>query len=96
MPKFVEAYQAIDRQWYDKLHEIIALAMEPGAIDARTKLLIVLALDSLKGASEGVKVVAGQARAMGVTEQEMAEAVRLAYYVAGMDVLKAGINAFQI
>jgi hypothetical protein len=40
--------------------------------------------------------VAGQARALGVTDQEMAEAVRLAYYVAGMDVLKAGTNAFQV
>jgi alkylhydroperoxidase/carboxymuconolactone decarboxylase family protein YurZ len=96
VPRFVEDYKTIDRQWYDKLQDVIALAMEPGAIDAKTKLLIVLALDSLKGASEGVKAVAGQARALGVTDQEMAEAVRLAYYVAGMDVLKAGTNAFQV
>jgi alkylhydroperoxidase/carboxymuconolactone decarboxylase family protein YurZ len=39
-------------------------------------------------------VVAGQAREAGASDEEIKEALRLAYYVAGMDIIKASVNAF--
>ena len=95
IPWFVKEFRRIDEPWFDKVKDVIDFTLEPGALDAKTKILIVLALDILKGAPEGVKVLAGQARELGASEEELAEVVRLAYYVAGMDILKTGLNAFR-
>ncbi|MGE5421809.1 MAG: carboxymuconolactone decarboxylase family protein [Ignavibacteriales bacterium] len=95
IPKFVEEFKMIDEDLCRQVTATTELAMQPGALDVKTKLLITLALDSFKGAGEGVKVVAAQARAAGATDQEMAEAIRLAYFVAGLDVIKTGLNAFN-
>ncbi|MGI6515115.1 MAG: carboxymuconolactone decarboxylase family protein [Syntrophomonadaceae bacterium] len=95
IPGFVNEYGTIDGVFFEQVKKVIEMAMAPGALDAKTKVLIVLALDTLKGAAEGVKVLAAQARELGATDQELAEAIRLAYFVAGMDPLKTGLNAFQ-
>ena len=95
IPGFVNEYDNIDRVLFEQAKKVIEMAMAPGALDAKTKVLIVLALDTLKGASEGVKVLAAQARELGATDQELEETIRLAYFVAGMDPLKTGLNAFQ-
>jgi alkylhydroperoxidase/carboxymuconolactone decarboxylase family protein YurZ len=42
-----------------------------------------------------VKAVSAQARDAGATDDEIREALRLAYYVAGMDVVKTSLNAFE-
>lgn len=94
IPGFVSEYSSIDRPLFEQASKVIEMAMAPGALDAKTKVLIVLALDTLKGAAEGVKVLAAQARGLGATDQELAEVIRLAYFVAGMDPLKTGLNAF--
>ena len=95
IPGFVNEYSSIDQPFFEQVKRVIELAMAPGALDAKTKVLIVLALDTLKGASEGVQVLAAQARDLGATDQELAEVMRLAYFVAGMDPLKTGLNAFR-
>lgn len=95
VPKFAEAYAEFDPELLKRVQDITDLALEPGALDRKTKLLITLALDTLKGAAEGVRVLAEQARKTGATDEELAEAVRIAYYVAGMDALKTGLSAFQ-
>ncbi|MGE5417319.1 MAG: carboxymuconolactone decarboxylase family protein [Acidobacteriota bacterium] len=95
VPKFVESYKSIDPVLYDEVQRVTNMAMEPGALDVKTKLLITLALDSFKGAADGVRVLARQARAVGASDQEIAEAIRITYYVAGFDSLKTGLSAFE-
>lgn len=95
MPKFVEEFKTIDAELYGQVKATTELAMDQGVLDAKTRCLITLALDTFKGAPEGVRVVAAQARAAGATEQEIAEAIRIAYFVAGLDVIKTGLNAFS-
>ena len=94
MPWFVEKMGEKDPEFYQRLKSVLEMALAPGALDAKTKYLIVLALDAFKGAQEGVKVVAAQARAAGASEEEICEALRLAYYVAGMDAVKTSLSAF--
>lgn len=95
IPLFVEEFKSIDPDLYQAACQTIEMAMAPGELDQKTKLLITLALDAYKGAVEGVRVLAAQAREAGATDGEMAEAIRLAYFVAGMDSLKTGLAAFK-
>lgn len=95
LPWFVEQMEYYDTELYRLSADSVRTAMAPGALDHKTKCLIVLALDALKGAAQGVKAVASQARAAGATEMEIVEALRLAYYVSGMDVVKTCLNAFE-
>ncbi|MGI6468018.1 MAG: carboxymuconolactone decarboxylase family protein [Syntrophomonadaceae bacterium] len=95
LPWFVEQMKKHDAEIYRLSADSAETALAEGALDSKTKLLIVLALDALKGAAQGVKVVAAQARAAGASEDEIAEALRLAYYVSGMDVVKTCLNAYE-
>jgi len=47
------------------------------------------------GATEGVASLAQQARKIGVTDQEISEALRLAYFASGNSVLISSFAAFK-
>lgn len=94
LPWFLEQMAQHDPEYYDMIKQMAEKALSPSALDRKTALLIVLALDAGKGAAEGVKAVAGQARAAGASEEEIREALRLAFYVSGMDTAKASLPAF--
>ncbi|MBO8158896.1 carboxymuconolactone decarboxylase family protein [Thermosyntropha sp.] len=95
LPWFVKDLKEKDPEFFDYLKQVIECAMTPSALDEKTKYLIVLALDVSKGAAEGVKILSKKAREHGVTEQEIREVVRLAYFVSGMDVIKTSLSAFE-
>jgi len=86
-PEFISLLQKTDPLLYEKVSGIFDIAMAPGELDAKTKILITLALDAIKGSSQGVKVLSGSARKMGITDNQIAEALRLAYFVSGNNVL---------
>ncbi len=94
MPWFVEELKENDPEYYPVVADLIQKALTPRVLDEKTKQLIILALDACIGASEGVKVVAAQAREAGSCEEEIREALRLAYFVRGMDTLKSAVWAF--
>ena len=87
MPKFIDEIKYYDPELHQAVTALADLSMAPGALDGKTKTLITLALDALAGAKKGVEVLAKQARKLGATDQEIAEALRLAYFVAGNKVL---------
>jgi alkylhydroperoxidase/carboxymuconolactone decarboxylase family protein YurZ len=95
LPPFVEKFAVSDRELYDKVSEIQKIAYPQDGLDRKTALLITLAIDASKGAAAGVATLAKQARAAGATEQEIKQAIRIAYYVAGMQTLAAGSAAFE-
>lgn len=95
LPWFVEQLQENDSDYFPVVKKVVEQAMSVQALDDKTKFLIVLALDALKGAEQGVQVVARHAREAGASEQEIRETLRLAYFVSGMDVIKASCNAFK-
>ncbi len=94
LPWFFEQYEKNDPEYCIPLAEVLETAMNPQSLDAKTKYLIILALDVLKGAGEGVKVLAKQAREAGASEQEIRDVIRLAFYVNSMDVIKTSLNAY--
>jgi alkylhydroperoxidase/carboxymuconolactone decarboxylase family protein YurZ len=50
----------------------------------KVKLLIAMAFDAAHGAEKGVRSLASQARKAGATNQEIAEALRVAYHLSGV------------
>ncbi|MFZ5626982.1 MAG: carboxymuconolactone decarboxylase family protein [Bacillota bacterium] len=56
--------------------------------------LIALALDAYANSSGGVKSLARTARELGATVGEIAEALRIAYMVAGMGTLVTSRSAY--
>jgi alkylhydroperoxidase/carboxymuconolactone decarboxylase family protein YurZ len=58
-----------------------------GALPRKMKLLIAMAFDAADGAAEGVRALAGAARQAGASTQEIAEALRVAYHMAGVGTL---------
>ncbi|TDA69989.1 MAG: carboxymuconolactone decarboxylase family protein [Clostridia bacterium] len=93
MPPFIQEIAKRDPELHAIVSQLYEKALSPGALDARTKTLI--ALDASHGAAEGVATLASRARSMGVSDAEIAEALRLAYFVAGNSTLKTSEAAFR-
>jgi len=94
-PYYVEALEKHDAALLDQMQALREFALRDGALPARVKVLMCLLGDALQGQSSGVKALAERARALGATDAEVAETVRLAFYMAGMPGLVTGIHAFK-
>lgn len=95
VPAFVEKFRNTDPKLVDMVSQLRDHAMAPGALDAKTKLLIAMALDAIVGADRGVASLADAARANGASEEEIGETLRIVYYIAGMGSLSSGCNGLK-
>ncbi|HVJ48534.1 carboxymuconolactone decarboxylase family protein [Desulfitobacterium sp.] len=95
LPPFLKALEQNDPEFAQAIEKIVGLSMSEGALDPKTKMLIALALDAAHGADQGVASLALQARQMGVSDQEIAEALRLVYFASGNSILISSFAAFS-
>ncbi len=70
-------------------------ALQDGAIPAKYKILMTMIVDAIMAHPDGVYVIANRARAAGATEEEINEAVEVAYLFGGTPALVTAINAFR-
>jgi len=68
-------------------------AYSDGAISAKNKILIALAVDMTKGAVNGIKSLAKQALEAGATKQEILEVLRIVYFICGVGSVYTAISA---
>jgi len=94
-PKFVEDIKSYDPALYAVANAAADTAYAEGALDVKTKLLIAMALDAVQGNQGGVGSLSAKARGAGATEDEIREALRLAYFISGMKVVKAACGAAE-
>jgi len=94
-PPFVSNLEKSDPKLFQTVASLFDLAMMPGELDAKTKILIALAIDAFAGSSEGVRSLSGAARGMGITDGQIAEALRIAYMISGNGTLGAVQAAFE-
>ena len=66
-----------------------------GALPAKTKTLMMMLCDALLAHSDGVANLARRARALGASENEIAETVAMAFLMGGLPGLVTGANAFR-
>ena len=60
------------------------LSLADGALPKKYKYLIAMILDATHGADEGVRNLAQAAIQAGATKEEVAEALRVAYFIDGV------------
>ena len=66
-----------------------------GALSMKVKTLMTMLCDALLGQPSGVATIANRARAMGASEEEIAETVGVAFLMGGLPALVTGATAFQ-
>jgi len=69
--------------------------MKEGALSTKVKTLMMLICDSLLNHEGGVTNLANRARSLGATEEEITEAVGVAYLMGGLPAAVAGSNAYR-
>jgi len=95
MLPFIEAIKDRDSEFYELIKGLEDLTQKESSLDAKTKLMISLAVDACTGATEGVAAIAGVLRRMGVTDAQIAEILRIVYFAKGNEVLVASMAAFR-
>jgi alkylhydroperoxidase/carboxymuconolactone decarboxylase family protein YurZ len=76
-------YEGLDPELLKLVRRSAELAMADGALPRKVKVLIAMALDAAHGTSDGVASLARAAMQAGATKQEIAEALRVAFYISG-------------
>lgn len=95
VPQFLRALEEHDPEFFKLVSSVMELATSEGALDPKTKTLIILAIDAAGSQTEGVRALARRARALGASEGEISEAIRLAFLGAGVPGLVTGLAAFE-
>jgi alkylhydroperoxidase/carboxymuconolactone decarboxylase family protein YurZ len=80
----LETIKKLDPAFFDSVSQARELAFQDGALSAKAKYLIAMALDAAHGAAGGVTALAGQAREHGAGKEEIMEALQVANYISGI------------
>ncbi len=83
----LEALGTIDPVMLKRVREADEFIYADGALPRKVKLLIAMAFDAAHGAANGVRSLAHQAKKAGATNQEIAEALRVASHLGGVGAL---------
>ena len=96
VPYFIQALEKLDPEFARLVKAARDKAYEAGALDTKTKTLVMLALDAAGSHPSGVANLAGRARALGATDEEIIEVIRLAWLGAGIPGLIAEIGRAHV
>ena len=94
-PWYMDAMEKRDPEFAQMIGALMTKVNGPGALDAKTKTLITLALDAAGYHRDGVVALSKRARAQGASDAEIWEVIRLAYIVGGFPGLTTGLAAFE-
>ncbi len=79
----LSSIESLDAELFKLVRQASQFAMADGALPKKVKFLIAMALDASLGHASGVASLARAAMGAGATKQEIAEALRVANYIAG-------------
>lgn len=92
---FIEAIRARDEKFYKLMKDLQELVHGESSLDAKTKMMISLAVDAAVGADDGVKAIANVLRQMGVTDEQINEVLRITYFTKANSTLVTSLAAFE-
>ncbi len=91
---FISAIKERDEKFFEVMKNLQELVYEESSLDIKTKLMISLAVDAAEGADQGVASIAGTLRQMGVTDEQIAEVLRITYFSKANSTLATSMAAF--
>jgi alkylhydroperoxidase/carboxymuconolactone decarboxylase family protein YurZ len=80
----LEIIKTLDPKLLDIVSQNRDFTFKDGALPAKTKYLIAVALDAAHGAVDGVKALSRLAVKHGATKEEVLEALHVANYISGV------------
>jgi len=92
---YMEVLKNKDPEFFEVVKAVMDKTQEKGALDPKTKTLIILFNDAARGHADAVKSLAAFARKLGATDEEIRETIRLAFTASGLSGLVAGMAAFS-
>ena len=92
---FISAIKERDKEFYELMKSLQELVYSDSALDVKTKLMISLAVDAAVGADKGVESISGALRSMGVTDEQVAEILRITYFTKANSTLATSMAAFK-
>ena len=91
----LQALQDLDPKLMSLVEDGRKLTFDDGALPAKFKTLIALALDASLGAVDGVKSLAETATQLGASDAEITETLRVAYFISGVGSLYTASRALR-
>jgi alkylhydroperoxidase/carboxymuconolactone decarboxylase family protein YurZ len=95
VPAAVSLIEQHDPEFLNDLAATAADAFSPGALDVKYKFLLAMALDAQANHPGGTRSFARRAREAGATDREIVEALRVVFYLGGMQSLVVGAVALE-
>jgi alkylhydroperoxidase/carboxymuconolactone decarboxylase family protein YurZ len=83
----LDEYKEFDPKLIEQYEKLADLTYSDGALSAKFKLLIALAIDVENGSLQGAIVIGHRAIKMGATKEEIIEALRVSYQIGGNKAL---------
>jgi alkylhydroperoxidase/carboxymuconolactone decarboxylase family protein YurZ len=87
--------EKLDPRLMKHLNETNELIYADGALPKKYKLLMAMAFDAAHGADRGVRALAQAAMKEGATKEEIAEALRVAFHLAGVGSLYTACHGLK-
>jgi alkylhydroperoxidase/carboxymuconolactone decarboxylase family protein YurZ len=91
----LEVIGRLDEELLEKYKGVESIAFSDGEIPLKYKYLMAMAIDGVKGAVEGVRVLAKHAVDNGASLNEVSEAIRVAVYIGGASALYTIANGLR-
>jgi alkylhydroperoxidase/carboxymuconolactone decarboxylase family protein YurZ len=85
----------LDPEFMGFMDQTNDMVYRDGALPKKIKLLMALAFDAAHGADQGVRALAQSAMRQGATKEEITEAIRVAYHLAGIGSLYTASNGLK-
>ncbi|KXB06190.1 hypothetical protein AKJ52_02475 [candidate division MSBL1 archaeon SCGC-AAA382C18] len=95
LPEFLEILKEKDPEYAGNILENYEKRFSDGALSAKTKILISLALDAGNGDIEGVKALTERAKELGATDDELLEVVEVVEGTCSFQGLSAASKALE-
>ncbi len=83
----LDIFKEFDPKVLESWRNMQELTFSEGALSAKTKVLMAMAIDAGNGAMQGAVAIGRRALKMGATKEEIVEALRVAYSIGGNEAL---------
>ena len=94
-PSYLETLAKVDPKMLEHVTGVREYVIADRALSAKVKTLMTMLCDALLAHEDGVYIISQRARALGASEEEIAETVQVAYLMGGTPALVTGCNAFR-